>query len=206
MYHIAVEMLEGLCTICTNACWKFWNKYTDTQRACACQTAREIPANKRQISMLTCPSPHHARQLHTQSSPEPRHSSISITLPSLPPSLHSLPPPRHLPTNLKPVPLSPLLSPQILLIDLLPQLRELKRLTPTPLQPLPHAHSPPIRPRQPTNPRLHIPPELQRHIAAVLQLARDIRDLVFGALLLEMQFADRVRGVWVLFCGSEGLL
>src|SRR5690242_9901393 len=138
----------------------------------------------------------------TQSSLEPPQSSISIT----PPSLHSLPPPRHLPTNLKPVPLSPLLRPQILLIDLLPQLGELKRLTPTPLQPLPHAHRPPIRPRQPTNPRLHIPPQLQRHIAAVLQLARDIRDLVFGALLLEMQFADRVRGVWVLFRGGEGLL
>jgi hypothetical protein len=128
----------------------------------------------------------------------PIHPALSqhpLTIPSAP-SLLRAPPLLPLP-NLQPIPLSALLSLQILRIDLLrANLRERKRLAPPALKPLPHAHRLPIRPRQRANPRLHIPAQLQRDVLPVLQLARDVCDLVFGALALEVQFADGVGRLW----------
>lgn len=129
------------------------------------------------------------------------HHTHTPSHPSQPLPPHSLtPPPRLLPSNLQPIPLRPLLSLQLLSIHLLrPNSRELKRLAPPPLQPPPNPNRLPIRPRQRAHPRLHIPAQLERDIGAVLQPARNIRDLVFGFLRREMQFARGVGGRGFLF-------
>ena len=117
---------------------------------------------------------------------------------------------RLLTTNLEPVALCSLLRFQVFgLRGLGAHLWELESIALAALESLPNAHLVPIRPRQRTNPRLHIPSQLQCHICPVAQLARDIRDLVFRLLVLEMQFADRVRRDDLLFGSSafpRGLL
>jgi hypothetical protein len=114
-------------------------------------------------------------------------------------SLHSsLLRPRHLTPNIQPIPFTPLLRTQVLHIHLLrANLREIERLALPTFESLPRANLLPIRPRQRTDPRLHIPPELQHHISPVLQLAANIRDLVFRALIAQVQFAAGVEQVCV---------
>lgn len=109
--------------------------------------------------------------------------------------------PRHLAASHQPMPLLTLLDIQILLLPALdPDLRKLKRLAAPSLQPLPHAVRIPIGPQQRANPRLHIPAQLELHIGAVLQAAADVRDLVLGPLVAELDDAARVRRLSVL-CG-----
>lgn len=82
---------------------------------------------------------------------------------------------------------------QVSLLALDAHLREVKFLALAALQPLPHTHILPIRPQQRANPRLHIPAQLEPHIGPVLQLARNVRDLVFGALVRQLDDAAGVR-------------
>lgn len=80
------------------------------------------------------------------------------------------------------------------------QRRQIKRLAPPSIAPRPRHGPRPRTPPQRPNPRLHIPPHVQRHVTPLRHPARDVPDLILGSLVAETQVAV-ARG---LFLGGGG--
>lgn len=94
---------------------------------------------------------------------------------------------------------------------LLLQRRQIKRLAPPSVTHRPGYSAGPRTPPQSAHPRLHIPPHVQRHVAPLRHAARDISDLVLGALVAKTQMAGGFRclggcgfGVAFLVGGAVG--